>query len=282
MIITLPLVSIIIRTCQRPNVLRRALDSIRKQKYQNIQVVIVEDGENVSEGFIRREYSDLNYLYQATKVKVGRCVAGNKAMEMATGEYFNFLDDDDELFPEHIETLLGELVMQKNKLVAYSVAEEQQIDIISKEPYEIKIKKKHIRYKQPFNRMLLYTFNYLPIQCVMFHRSLYEELGGFDEKLEALEDWDLWVRYSTYTDYHYVNQVTSCYRVPYKVKDKKARKEDMNNYLEVLYNKFDKYSLTLQVGSINKEMKYVIREYKTKGIIKYTRMFFRILFLGER
>lgn len=282
MIITQPLVSIIIRTCQRPHVLRRALDSIRKQEYQNIQVVIVEDGENVSEEIIRREYSDLNYLYQATKVKVGRCVAGNKAMEMATGEYFNFLDDDDELFPMHVKILLRELVMQRNKLATYSVAEEHQIDIMPKEPYDVKVRKKSIRYKQPFNRMLLYTFNYLPIQSVMFHRSLYEELGGFDERLEALEDWDLWVRYSTYTDFHYVNEVTSCYCIPHKVKIKKARKEDMSSYLDVLYNKFDKYSLTLRVGDINKEMKYVIREYKTKGIIKYTRMFFRAVFWGER
>lgn len=53
-----------------------------------------------------------------------------------------------------------------------------------------------IRYKQPFNRLLLYTFNYIPIQSIMFQKSLYEEYGGFDEKLDNLEDWDLWVRYS--------------------------------------------------------------------------------------
>ena len=46
-----PLVSIIIRTCQRPHVLERALNSVRKQTYKNIQVVIVEDGENKSERY---------------------------------------------------------------------------------------------------------------------------------------------------------------------------------------------------------------------------------------
>ena len=40
-----------------------------------------------------------------------------------------------------------------------------------------------IRYKQPFNRLLLYTFNYIPIQSIMFQKSLYEEYGGFDEKI---------------------------------------------------------------------------------------------------
>ena len=40
----------------------------------------------------------------------------------------------------------------------------------------------------------------------MFDRSLYEELGGFDESLDFLEDWDLWVRYSTKTDFKFIDR----------------------------------------------------------------------------
>lgn len=277
-----PLVSIIVRTCQRPDVLRTALDSIREQTYSNLQVVIVEDGENVSEAFLQKEYSDLNYKYEATGTKVGRCLAGNRAMELAEGEYFNFLDDDDALLPEHVDTLVQKLAEQEDVLAAYTVAEEHQIDVKTKNPYVFKVKRKSIRYRQSFNRMLLYTFNYFPIQSVMFHHSLFDRLGGFDEKLPVLEDWDLWVRYSTCTDFMFVDKVTSYYHIPYKVKGKQKRKNEMNNELEQLYQKFSSYSVNLPVDKINKEMTYVIREYKNKGIMRYLRMFFRVVFLGDR
>ena len=63
------LVSIIIRTCQRPYILKRALESIVIQSYPEIQVVIVEDGNNESEKFIKERIpqikpveSDATYL----------------------------------------------------------------------------------------------------------------------------------------------------------------------------------------------------------------------------
>ena len=68
-----PLVSVIVRTCGRPNVLRETLISLRNQTYKNIEVVIVEDGENKSEKMIKEEFSDLNIVYKATGEKQGRC-----------------------------------------------------------------------------------------------------------------------------------------------------------------------------------------------------------------
>lgn len=65
-----PKVSIIIRTCGRPQVLRTALNSIRKQTYRNIEIVIVEDGIPTSKEMIEKEYSDLFVRYQADRKSV--------------------------------------------------------------------------------------------------------------------------------------------------------------------------------------------------------------------
>lgn len=276
-----PLVSILVRTCQRPEILRRALDSIWEQTYSNIEVVIVEDGENASEDFLRQQYQGKNYKYQATVEKIGRSAVGNRAMALATGEYLNFLDDDDMLFPGHVETLVSRLIEEPN-LAAYSVAEERQLKADSDNLTAYKIKRKTIRFNQPFNRLLLYTFNYFPIQTVMFSRKLYEQYGGLDERLDSLEDWDLWVRYATHTDFTYVNEVTSCYHIPYRTKNKKSRKGLMVDNREMLYQKFEQYQSTLSVRQINDEMTYVIREYKNKGLLRYLRMFFRTVFTGEQ
>lgn len=276
-----PLVSVMIRTCQRPDVLYTALESVKNQTYENIQVVIVEDGENNSEELIKDRFSDLNYVYQATGQKVGRSKAGNLALELADGEYLNFLDDDDILLPEHVNKLVQTLINGKPR-AAYSNAEEIQVNIRSFAPYKYVVKRKLLRYHQPFNRLLLYTFNYIPIQSIMFHKMLFTELGGFDESLDALEDWDLWVRFSTKTDFIYVNELTSCYFTPYKRKNKKNRGADLNIYNEAVYAKFKDYALKLNVGEINSDMKYIMEEYKEKAYIRYMKILLRRVLWGER
>lgn len=276
-----PLVSIIIRTCQRPYVLEQALLSVKSQTYKNIEIVVIEDGSNVSEQFIYDNFSGLDIQYVATMKKRGRSYAGNVGLNIAKGDFVNFLDDDDMLFSNHVQTLV-DVLLQTKMLAAYSVVEERQIQVYAKNPYKHKIKHKTIRYRQSFNRNLLYTFNYIPIQSIMFRRTLFEQLGGFDEKLENLEDWDLWVRYSTITDFMFVNQITSCYHVPVKNKDKRIRSVEMREHLALVLQNFESYNVNMNVKKINDEMNYVIREYKNNGIMRYMRMFFRAIFFGEK
>lgn len=273
-----PLVSVIIRTCQRPEMLKNAIESIKMQTYKNIQIVIVEDGEATAESMIEKEYSDLNIKYRSTEKRKGRSAAGNLAMSLAEGEYFNFLDDDDILYEKHVETLMDHLV-GREELAAYSIAEEQQV--LLKDGIQ-KPKRKTVRFNQPFNRLLLFTSNYIPIQSILFHRKLYEEQGGLDENLDTLEDWDLWVRYCTCTNFVFVPQVTSCYNVPYKRTKKNTRGEDLRKNLDTIHQKFLQYRCSLSVEDINREMEYIIREYKTRGLLRYVRMFFRAIFFGER
>lgn len=277
----IPLVSVLIRTCQRPEVLRAALDSVVSQTYPNIQVVIVEDGLNAAQEMIEKEYRGLPYIYKATGKRVGRCEVGNQALALAEGKYFNFLDDDDSLFPDHVQRLVNALEASGKK-AAYGIAEERQVSTVSYKPHTTKIKRKFVRYRQPFHRLLLYTENYIPIQSMMFHRSLYEQFGGFDPKVVLLEDWDLWVRYSVHTDFLYVNRITSCYHTPYSRKEKCRRSKELKKSLVSLQQNFKDYQIMLPVEKIQREMRYVIREYKDKGAIRYLRIFFRLVIFGER
>ena len=115
----LPFVSIIVRTCGRPSVLRETLLSLRNQTYQNFEVVIVEDGPDISRKLVEIEFSDLNYQYHYTGENVGRCEAGNIALLMAKGDYFNFLDDDDLFYADHIEVLVAALEQIRGHKEAY-------------------------------------------------------------------------------------------------------------------------------------------------------------------
>jgi glycosyltransferase involved in cell wall biosynthesis len=246
-----PLVSIIVRTCGRPCVLRETLISLSKQTYDNIEIVIVEDGENISEEMIRKEFSDLNILYHATGDKVGRSKAGNLAMSMAHGKYLNFLDDDDLFYAEHVEVLVANILKSGLK-AAYATSFETPIVVESKDPYVYEVKNYLGIHKQSFNRIILCHHNYIPIQCIMFEKSLFEQYGGLDETVDALEDWDMWVRYSLHTDFAFLLKTTSIYRVPAVREINEKRQKDLDDALIFMREKHKGYMQKVSVYDVAK------------------------------
>lgn len=236
-----PLVSVIVRTCGRPAVLRETLISLREQTYPNIEVVVVEDGEAKAEAMIRAEFSNMNISYRASGKKVGRSKVGNMAMMMAKGKYLNFLDDDDLFYADHVEVLVRALEKTKHR-AAYAFAFETPIEVESKDPYKYTVYNYLDVYKQTYNKMALCHHNYIPIQCIMFEKALFEEYGGLDESLDALEDWDMWVRYSLHTDFSCVKKTTSIYRVPKERTVSEARQKTLDDALVIVRNKEKSYT----------------------------------------
>lgn len=265
-----PLVSIIVRTCNRPYFLRRALNSILGQSYQEIQIVIVEDGKNHSEEMIHLEYQSANIKYCSTGEQLGRCKAGNIAMRLADGKYLNFLDDDDLLYPLHVETMVNALEQEKC-MVVYGTAKEIHYRIkMQSEPMIIE-KRSFVRYNQDFNRLLLAFHNYIPIQSAMFAREVFASLGGLDEDLDFFEDWEMWVRYSTVTDFFHIPLITSAYFVPHKMKGQIEREKIFRESYNMVVEKFKNYHIDIDVFNINREMQYAMLDYKTSKIRKILR-----------
>lgn len=244
-----PKVSIIVRTCGRPAVLRETLQSLRNQTYKNLEIVVVEDGKECAGDMIRKEFSDMNIVYFATGEKAGRSKAGNLAMERASGEYLNFLDDDDLFYADHVEVLVSNLIKGKNK-AAYTFAFETPIEVLSKDPYKYSVKNYYGTHKQTFNKIMLCHHNYIPIQAIMFEKSLFNEHGGLDESLDALEDWDLWVRYSLYTDFTCIPKTTSIYRTPFNKKNNAERQKALDEALVTVRNKHKGYIQKLSVYDV--------------------------------
>ncbi|QJR14130.1 glycosyltransferase family 2 protein [Usitatibacter palustris] len=208
-----PLVSILIRTVNRQALLREALASCANQTWPNLEVVVIEDGPAFSRAVVDEFRDRLNIRYKATGERVGRAHAGNLAMAEARGEWLNFLDDDDLFFADHVEVLV-ESVQRTGLKGAYSLAWETHTEFVdaSRAVYEEVL---HVtRHQQRFDRLILWHHNYLPIQAVLFHRSLFEKLGGFAEDMDQLEDWNLWTRYTLENDFVLVEKTTSKYRVP--------------------------------------------------------------------
>lgn len=208
-------VSVIIRTSvSRAGCLNYAIDSILQQTYQNIEIILIENGSNgLQDIFNSKNLGGITFRYCHLS-EANRCAAGNIGLAITTGQYICFLDDDDIFYRNHLEVLVEALKNNISAGAAYSLSHEVESNIISYTPFECIDKSPHVVFKRDFTRGGLFVNNYFPIQSVLFRKQLFLKHGGFNENLQRLEDWDLWVRYASQSDFIFVNEVTSLYRKP--------------------------------------------------------------------
>lgn len=193
-----PLVSIVVRTCGRPEVLRRTLRSLRHQTWPNIEVVVIEDGPAHSEAVVIEELAGILHQYQATGENVGRSRAGNKGLSLARGQWLGFLDDDDYFYPDHIELLVSQLEQHPGADLVTAASMAMAVDVKSRAPYEYEVRD---IFRIEFGRMdnfLLCQDCLMPIQSILFSRALFERYGGLKEGVDGDEDWSMWMKYFAY------------------------------------------------------------------------------------
>lgn len=254
-----PLVSIIMRSYNRsPKIIAEALSSIDNQTYSNIEVILVEDGTSCAEKLIENHFDELHIEYVPLPENKGRSHAGNIGMTKARGKYIGFLDDDDLLYADHIEILVGELENSLESRVAYARAFASPISFVNSNQDNYKEHGLYIEYDREFNLLMLLHGNYLPIQSVLFEKALFDEEGGFDVSIDYHEDWDLWLRYALKTRFISVDKVTSVYRIPYKKGLRNERNRQLESTKSYLESKHEHLRVEMSVGTANIEMREMI------------------------
>jgi len=200
-----PLVSVIVPTYNRPDMLKEALMSILSQTYQNVEVIVVNDaGEDIKD-VIDSLNKEGKIIYLQHKENRGLPAARNTGLKAAKGKYIAYLDDDDIYYPNHLETLVNFLENSDYKLAytdSYYVFKEWITDRY------VTVGKKII-YSHDFDRQHLLIFNYIPVLNVVHRKDMIEVAGLFDVTLGAHEDWDMWIRLSQYGDFHHINIPTT-------------------------------------------------------------------------
>ncbi|WP_312513322.1 glycosyltransferase [Stutzerimonas nitrititolerans] len=212
-----PLFSIIVTTYNRPSLLEDALASIGSQTLRDFEVVLVNDHGEPVEGLLEHCEFSITYLRQGRNQ--GPAAARNAAHHLARGRYLVYLDDDDLFLPEHLHTLAGALEAHPDEVVysdALFVAE--QIDgerrhVLGEEqryPHEL------------YSHERLLVDNYIPINTFACPRALVAQVGGFDERLSGLEDWDFLLRLAAKVDFHHVRQDTVQVRMRVDVDERRS------------------------------------------------------------
>ena len=183
-------VSVIVRTKDRPALLAEAIASIRATGYP-AEIVVVNDGGS------RPEIEDVTLVQHDTSR--GRSEAANAGVRAAKNDFVAFLDDDDLFYPEHLATL-SSAARGSNAAAWYSDAVSAFIDGDNRQAMRI--------YARVFDRELLLVDNYIPLPTLLFRRSDFLDVGGFDPAFDLFEDWDFLIRLAQRGDFVRVPRIT--------------------------------------------------------------------------
>ncbi len=195
---TQPLVSVVVRTHKRKEVLRRTLMCLRNQIYKNFEIVVVEDGENTAEEMIKADFSDLNINYYSTGVNVGRGRAGNIGIERAKGEFVSFLDDDDFYYADFISGHVSKFIEHPDADVVISGIMAVKSNTLSVDPFEFEYKGMYPVLFDHITLMDMCVKCRIPMTGAMFRRRMYDICGGMREDIGGDEDWVMWLKYITH------------------------------------------------------------------------------------
>ena len=179
-------VSVIIPTLNRINTLQRAIDSVIAQSFKSIEIIVVDNGS--SDGSVKM----LKKYYPTVKVihehKVGVSASRNKGIKYASNPWIAFLDSDDAWDQKKLEKQVNHLHNSHDK---YRLIHTNEIWI--RNGKKINQMKKHQKFGG-------YIFNECLSLCcvspssVLIDRSIFDDMGLFNENLPVCEDYDMWLR----------------------------------------------------------------------------------------
>ncbi|MBU1627230.1 glycosyltransferase [bacterium] len=195
-------VSIIIPTYNRPEFLKKALSSIAGQTFRDFEVVLVNDGGCSVENVISKSGIEDKVRYFCNSKNLGQTKSLNIGLYEAKGEFIAYLDDDDIFFSNHLDVLYS-FLSSNNSDFAFTNC----IRTVSNPETDIIIKREILPVEK-FSREKLFHRNLIPVISTMHRRSCLEKSGMFDENLQYLKDWDLFVRLSEHYKFYHINKIT--------------------------------------------------------------------------
>ena len=228
-----PFFSVIIPTHNRPELLPNAVKSVLAQKYQNFEIIVVNDASVKDytdvEEFLNTDYR-ISYFILDNK---NRSKTRNFGIDKAKGKWICFLDDDDIYYDNHLKELHQNILSTGGKYNIYhtfSVARKEDLKLIKHTPYTRKKR----------GTVGLFEAGIPPIHTVCTKRKTLK-LIKFDERLHFWEDMDLWLRVIGGSKVYVINKFTVEYRFH---NDNSVNDNSLNSIKQRVYslNKLFRYN----------------------------------------
>ena len=181
---SLPLVSVVVPTHNRPEMLAEALASVRAQTFTDYEVIVVSNGESDEVRRASHEVAAAHDCLYFALPEGNLPAARNFGIKHAKGEWIAFLDDDDLWLPNKLERQM-------------TIAEQTRADMISCAP------PRKIPDGWLYVKAACHELPWAAPSEIMVRKCAIEQVGGFDPHQRYCEDIDLWRRISwNHTSHH--------------------------------------------------------------------------------
>ena len=187
-----PLVSIVIPAYNGSNYLAEAIDSALAQTYDNVEIIVVNDGSKDDGATERVALSYGDKIRYISKENGGVSSALNRGIAEMKGEYFSWLSHDDLYTPEKIENQVA-LITEENKNCIFMC----HTSFVDKDTKPIDRKQKEIEDGFYSNgQMLLNVFSgyYISGCALLIPKKLFDEVGLFNTEIKYMQDTEMWYR----------------------------------------------------------------------------------------
>lgn len=184
-----PLLSILLPTHNRADVLPTALKSIFYQTFQDFEILLVGDGCTDNTAGVVQSFKDSRIRwFDLPKAPNYGYANRNIALKEARGKYIGFMAHDDILFYDHFEKCIGALQADKSKEIACT-----RPLWITRDGMIIPVE---FNFNNPstLDNFIMRKQNAMPASCVVHLRECFEKYGYWDDRLAGCGDWDMWAR----------------------------------------------------------------------------------------
>jgi glycosyltransferase involved in cell wall biosynthesis len=190
-------ISCVVPTYNRSDLLILSLESIRRQSYRPVEIVVVDDGSmDDTLSVVRKwakQYSDPKafVIRWANQTNQGANAARNRGVEEAHGEFIAFLDSDDQWLPQKLEKQIS--IFQSNTDIGGVYCGMRNVDLITGE--KEKLSPRAYPEGDLLRQLLIHDVTEATSAWIV-RKECFENVGKFDISLPARQDWDMWIRLS--------------------------------------------------------------------------------------
>jgi glycosyltransferase involved in cell wall biosynthesis len=240
-------ISVVIPTRNRPLQLHRALQSIYNQTVKPDEIIIIDDASSLT---IQPKLAKLSISNSSVKIRLerfevpqGASKARNKGTEIASGDILMFLDDDDTWEATKIRDQL--LLFDRDPNIGLVYSGRLVVKENNREQILYKIKPQAAGNIYPY---ILYE-NWIGVtSSVAIKKSIFQEVGCFDEEMPCRQDYDLWIRCCKKTSVAHDNSCNVRYTISENPNTQISGQID--RHIKAFYRLCDKYSIEIKSQGI--------------------------------
>ena len=239
---TRPLVSVVLPTYNRAQLLPRAIRSVLSQSYRALELIVVDDGSTDGTERLVRSIADERVRY-VSRVNGGPAAARNTGIEVARGALVAFQDSDDEWLDGKLERQV-EILTNSGEHVVLCVC--SYIISLEGEMAAARIGSRHLVHAGDVRRQTLENF-YFPTPTWLVRHAPLLRSQLFDTRLRCWEDWELAIRLSDLGEFVLVDEVLHLqhFKRSGVNSDKSARMNSMSRILQIHEKRWADHPRTL-------------------------------------